>query len=451
MTLSLSDFQRLLHNGMGRAILYLQQHDSDPYRDVILYTCLHNTAYDPQVEGTHAQYIFDVIQLTSDFEFYRDEILSALSQVDQQENWPDDYHLLDLAVIFAMSGDERARQIIYNLLLIHPTSDLYFDALIKLDGINGLITLIDKIWSSSQSERDDLVAYGSGLLDLLEKRDGADQTQYNLKELSNNNSFVKEFVDSVTLFQSDRSNHFQRKKRSQISYHELKIWMSTSANFSNPPVEWSLWGKYASDEDIALAADDLMLLQDEDVHKITLFLKMFQNRMFPLVPTRLIEWARQIDGRSIWLEDGIINYEVRRALFALNALELVMDWSVRDLALYLIETQNNAGRAVGLLGLNFVEGDWQIIEGLSQSNINHDDYHALGLNVLDLCEARLSIYAVSTLNNLYEFSNCSRCRHRFVEQLAALNTLPDWIIEECKFDCNLDLRQWAHSISATTN
>lgn len=451
MTLSGSEFQRILHNGMGRAVLYLQQHDSALYRDAILHACLHNTAFDAQVEGTRAQYVFDVIQATSELEFYRNEILSALSQVDQQNNWRNAHHLLDLAAVFAMSGDEQARQIIYDVLLIHPTADPYFDVLINMDGINGLIMLIDKIWPSSQIERDDLISYGDSLLNLLEKRDGADQTQHNLLELSKANSFVKEFVDALDAYRANPVNRLHRKKRLQISYNELKIWMSTVANLSKPPIEWSLWGKFASDEDISLAAADLLMLPEEDVHQITVYLKMFQNRMFPLEPTRLIEWARQIDDRSIWLDDGMINYAVRRSLFALNALELVMDWTVRDLALLLIESQNNAGRAVGLLGLNFVEGDWQLIEGLSQSNINHDDYHALGLNVLDLCQARLSIDAVGTLNNLYEFGNCSRCRQRFVEQLAALNALPDWMIEECKFDCNLDLRTWARNISVSTD
>ncbi len=63
-------------------------------------------------------------------------------------------------------------------------------------------------------------------------------------------------------------------------------------------------------------------------------------------------------------------------MYALNILELVMDWAVRDLALSLIESKNNTGRAVGLLGLNFVEGDWQLIEQLSQSTTNADDYHS---------------------------------------------------------------------------
>jgi hypothetical protein len=34
-----SEFRRLLHIGLGRTVLYLQNHDSTPYRDVILEAC----------------------------------------------------------------------------------------------------------------------------------------------------------------------------------------------------------------------------------------------------------------------------------------------------------------------------------------------------------------------------------------------------------------------------
>jgi hypothetical protein len=38
------EFERLLHIGLGRAILFAQQNDLSPYRDLILHACLHNTA-----------------------------------------------------------------------------------------------------------------------------------------------------------------------------------------------------------------------------------------------------------------------------------------------------------------------------------------------------------------------------------------------------------------------
>jgi hypothetical protein len=48
------ELERLLHIGPGRAILFAQANNLTPYHDLILHACLHNTAYDPQCEGSRA-------------------------------------------------------------------------------------------------------------------------------------------------------------------------------------------------------------------------------------------------------------------------------------------------------------------------------------------------------------------------------------------------------------
>jgi len=50
------EFQKMLHAGMGRAILFLMNQDAAQYRDVILDACLHNYAYDQQCEGSRRVY-----------------------------------------------------------------------------------------------------------------------------------------------------------------------------------------------------------------------------------------------------------------------------------------------------------------------------------------------------------------------------------------------------------
>jgi hypothetical protein len=307
----------------------------------------------------------------------------------------------------------------------------------------GLIHLVEKIYQSTADEIQGFVSFGAyDFLSALEKPVGVDQTRDNLISVSEMNPYVKEFAAGVTAFRTKGMGSLRRKKSSKMPYNDLKSWLS-SADMNNAPVRWSAWGKDAPDEDILLAAEDLLLLAEEEVRKITIYLSMFQHRMFPLDPTRLINWAGRIDNRDVWGDNGTVDYEVRRSLYALNALELVMDWRVRDLALSLIESKNNAGRAVGLIGLNFVEGDWQLIEELTHSNSNADDYHSLGWSVLDVFDAHPLPEAAAVFQNLYELGTCSSCRERFVRRLASLNAISEKLIEECKYDCNLDLRQWA--------
>ena len=46
--LTLTEFERALEQGLGRALLCLQQHDPAPYKEIVLEACLRDTTYDKQ-------------------------------------------------------------------------------------------------------------------------------------------------------------------------------------------------------------------------------------------------------------------------------------------------------------------------------------------------------------------------------------------------------------------
>jgi hypothetical protein len=71
-------FRRLLRLGLGRAIVHARDHEASPFRDLILDACLHCYAYDPQIEGTRADYMLELIELTPEKELYWNEVLKAL-------------------------------------------------------------------------------------------------------------------------------------------------------------------------------------------------------------------------------------------------------------------------------------------------------------------------------------------------------------------------------------
>jgi hypothetical protein len=65
-----NESRRLLHLGSERAIIYAKEHDVRNFRDVILDACLHCYAYDPQCEGTRADYMLELVNLMPDKEFF---------------------------------------------------------------------------------------------------------------------------------------------------------------------------------------------------------------------------------------------------------------------------------------------------------------------------------------------------------------------------------------------
>ena len=73
--LNKSEFEKSLRIGLGSAILHLQSQDYSLYEDSILNACLHNISYDPQIEGYKTSYLIDIINLTDNADFFREQIL----------------------------------------------------------------------------------------------------------------------------------------------------------------------------------------------------------------------------------------------------------------------------------------------------------------------------------------------------------------------------------------
>ena len=103
---SLAEFERVLGLGLGRAILFLQQHDARPYRDIILRACTHWTGYDQQVEGTRTTYLRDVLHATGHERAFVGPILAALKNATSHR---DVTQLFYLALSFASDGYDEAR------------------------------------------------------------------------------------------------------------------------------------------------------------------------------------------------------------------------------------------------------------------------------------------------------------------------------------------------------
>src|SRR5215211_5960227 len=125
----MAEFERIVRIGLGRAILYLQSHDPEPYRDVIMGATLHNWLYSSS-DDTHERYLLDLIELTSDPQLFRHEILRSLDSLaainDVRFEFSDEYmdarQLCALARLFALKGDAEARQAIRNMVTHHPAA-----------------------------------------------------------------------------------------------------------------------------------------------------------------------------------------------------------------------------------------------------------------------------------------------------------------------------------------
>jgi hypothetical protein len=139
------EFERLLHIGLGRAILFLQKNDATPYREAILHACLHKVALDKQCEPSRATFMFDIIHLTDEVPFYREQIFAALPNTTDMF---DAEQLFNLSRLFAEQGDEDARQLMYDQLATNVAEsgdDAGAYAIVKMDGLDGFLFVAEQL------------------------------------------------------------------------------------------------------------------------------------------------------------------------------------------------------------------------------------------------------------------------------------------------------------------
>jgi hypothetical protein len=421
--LEVSEFQHALHRGLGRAILHLQNHDSTPYRDVILQACIKNTVYDRQIEGSKATYIKDIIRLTNEKRYYQHHILQAASWINSNTDDYDADHLLDMTYQFAARGNEKARQILYDVFAkyISITNLWWSTRIIYLDKFEGLLFVLNRLndmplISSHLSEV-------NGILHVAERVIGAETYTEKMGQARKRNSQIDDFLNTLenTRQQDRRSRTFTT---ANCTYEELQ------RHLDETRVGFSFWGSQADEQSLIRVAYDL--LQEAEPVRIKKYLEIFYETSFPLEPQSLFPFVYHPD-----------NHNRPIAIQALRALKNIQHPSVREFALKLIAENHFAGSAVGLLEHNLEDEDWQLIEAVTKRSLADIDYHELQINVRDVFKSHPTKQATQSLLNLYENGRCSFCREYVVAELHTLDTLPDSIREECLYDSNMDIRALA--------
>ncbi|MBN1566076.1 MAG: hypothetical protein JXA10_19710 [Anaerolineae bacterium] len=442
-----SEFKRILELGLGRAIVFLQTHDSSPYHDAILAACLHDTRYDGQVESRRSQYLFDVIQLTNNLAFFRDPILAALENTTDPESYTTS-QLSGLAAHFAQNGDQRARQIIYDQFVTHLGSEEFneirraYDVFL-VDDLNGLLFVAERYGEKLLSDNDwQPIPWFD---DPEDQADDDERAQWAaVTQAAATNPRIAAFVGYEREYHIRGQSRRRSNKAKQIPYDQFKKVLIDSKTQTRSGFTIRRWALVASDDDITRAATDLVSLDpqtDQDV--LIRYLWLFDKRPFPLDPQKLIDLVRSAPGALEHDENDWLLPKYQVVLRAIYALKNISHPAVRDLALQLIDEGHWLRWAVDLLALNWQTDDWTFIANLAAREMDRDTYHGFGLGVMHILDARLLPDAASALLTLYERDPCSECRDHIVHSLQKIDHVPDWMIEECKYDANLYLREWA--------
>ena len=109
--LTQEEFRRAIEQGLGRAILCLQKHDPEPYKEIILEACLKDTAYVRHFSYNKSAYLNELLSAFTDALELRKQILEAF-----KNSMPDEKDRPKTALIleFAKAGLPNAREAIYD-------------------------------------------------------------------------------------------------------------------------------------------------------------------------------------------------------------------------------------------------------------------------------------------------------------------------------------------------
>lgn len=420
-----TEFQHALSLGLGRVILLLQQHPASPYHDLILHACLHNQAYDPQIEGTRTAYLLDILEVTGNEQVYRDHILAALAAfadegVSGYQYW-DRVQLIELTAAFAAEDDLAARQALYAAFERDVLDDTAAVCIIDLDELDGFLYVAERrgAYALTQStfSPDDY------LLVVINDEFGEDTVQPFLARATAENPRIAAYIQAVQASRDERETRINnRPSIANLSYDQLKPLLD------HPELSlWSLgrWGRDASATDLVQAAHDL--LAETEPERLYRYLWFFRLRAFPLDRARLVELA--------WS-----SYKPH-ARTALIALANITHPELRTLAFRLVEQRHMVRYGLELLKHNYQEGDYTFIESVLTAPLDVDDLHGAGLALLNIFEAHPTPDAIPSLMLLYERGPCANCRYHVVKHLIQLDAVPPGMAEECAYDAHLETRE----------
>lgn len=421
------DFKAAMLRGLGRCIRAVQQ-EPEKYRDIVLWACKRNIAYDAQSEGTRSWYIYTMASSYPDKETFINAAAEAFKKYRPNDGW-DLLHLSELLMFFAQDGYESARQAVeekYKELLtaMHTRKrrpNRVFHELSDLEQL-GLVLTVDRA-SFLRIAGD----FGSLYREKQYMLDGdfacffvckGDQYKKTMERAAKKDKNIACFLQREQASIAERKHNWEQRKDippEKLTGIRLSRWLAKKAD-KETVERYAL--AYREQIQPELRADALAA---------------FMCCTYPDDPQPIIE-----DTRSVC-------EELRNTAWI--ALENLRNPAVRRFAL------ENAANAIrmpenfSLLVTNYVPEDGRLLEALLHELIEARDWdgvHAAGMDIFRAFYENSKIpHPTHLLPLLYAYNPCSYCRETAVHYMAKHRILSEDLLEECLYDSNNDIRSFA--------
>lgn len=442
------DFKEAMKRGLGRCIQELEHTDQvERYRDLVMWGCTHDLAYDAQCEGNRAWYLYELIKRFPDREPFLDAVIRKFSGNCSDGGWLFD-HYCGILGYFLQDGEKKAYAALWEKygelyqILTKKRKRKKNGTCPERDDFEKLcMELIDwaedplKIYTKVAEDIGNLFLNGS-IFDAWSFQWLFEHCQYHYGK-TNVKKILGSRPDSVAGVYLEHMLAWERKcaeRRSGGSCDPkdteefLRIYEERTK-----PVPWigRALERTGNREAACVLAKRYVAEQDR-AERIRL-LQIFTGRChFPLSPEPLLKDARSEDP------------DLQNT--ALLALEHVRHEKVRQFVLELAE-EDRIPEAVSILAYNYRPEDKETFVRLVKSiEITYEDgrWHGAFSSVLDLLRSKgLRNSPKELLPYMYEHTLCSFCREYIVREMGRRHMLTEEILEECLWDSNDGIRHYA--------
>ncbi len=425
--------------GMGSALLELQSCDNpERYRDIVLYGCLHDTMYDAQCEGDRGWYLYQAVKIVGDEESVEKAVIQKYFRITWRH-----WLFVQLTAIlyhYAKDGSEDARAALYGKYME------LFDYLSCKRKLEGVIPQADMfrwlcVWLTSL---DGWSAFKKIVREISE----------NLLPKNADYFFDEWFYDNAkSKFGGKRVENYLQKQAEKshfmLAYYEkAKAWDNYIAgdNRPIPTLEQVLdetdgqefhgrglamrFAKNADLSDLEKLAQ--AAINEPDINRKSELLWGFRRRAYPFPKQLVLEWSKSE------------HEDLRETAFYIMGHNPSLQ--AHDYAVSLIQNKIDIQNGLFLLSKNYQPQDEGLLFAAIQNiqlNCDENEFHSAAMDIEAVLSSVRQKPKTDILTYLYYQTSCSCCRYRIVQLMHKKKVLSENILQECRFDSNSDIREFA--------
>lgn len=422
------EFKNAMCRGLGRCYPALQN-NPEKYRDLVMWACKRDIAYDTQCEGTRAFYVYRMACVYGDVSPFVKAAAESLIRYKPQMGWKLS-HLTELLCYFAEAGNVQAKAAldkkyheIYDLLMVRKRRmQPCFCELWDMERF-GVVLAVD--WESSRKILSD---FGRLYAEKSYFDDGDFAWLYDIVK----HRYAKQLRNAakedpyIAMF-------LKREKRYEDECSAYRAKMSEPVN--NYVLSRKL-ARNGTQEEIAAYARAYH--EEQDPQKRREALIVFRECPYPDDPAPIIEDA--------------LSQNEDLAVSARMALAEIRHPAVKQFALEQIKSGKDFMDWFDVILRNYENADEALLYSLVEKLMlrgDQDGIHHCGIGIMNMFDDKTGDCPPNNLLPiLYEATPCAECRYDILRLMGKRRMLTEEVLTECLDDSNDDIRNYAKKLLA---